>query len=494
MTPIKRARRRAADLHALRVRPAGAHWRLGRQCQGQAHAHLRCAAAVRSCRRQGDAAAAISAIDSELDQDSALVRFTFAGKVDVRTFREDNSYVVDVSAGGSQGRASGRHGALRRAGGLRPSSTERSKRSASGRAAADGAPPADDRRPRPRPQSAAASRASASAAGAAARNATRRSRPAGSPPRCRSPARCRTPALQRRSGAAPSRAAPDAGKLTPPAPSPNAVPPRRRQARAAGRAGRATTAATRSSSSSAQGDNLTLLFPFETPTPAAVFRRAIRSGWSSTPQAESRSRRSRPRSATVIKSVVAHAPARRRVGADQARAAATGQRRRATAPAWTVTLGNEVVEPTRPLAISRNIIGTVARERHRLPFDDPRDLHRLDDPDAGDTLLVVTALGACARLPQDPGLRRIPHARPSPRRGRPAARRRRQCRALRRQGHHQPSDRAHALRHREQRQRRDLSSPGARHAVLGLRPSGRIRRAQIRAHATPQRWRRIRSG
>ena len=39
----------------------------------------------------------IEGIDSELDQEAALVRFAFSGKVDVRTFREDNSYVVDVS-------------------------------------------------------------------------------------------------------------------------------------------------------------------------------------------------------------------------------------------------------------------------------------------------------------------------------------------------------------------------------------------------------------
>ena len=39
----------------------------------------------------------IGAIDSEIDQDSAVVRFIFAGKVDVRTFREDMSYVVDVT-------------------------------------------------------------------------------------------------------------------------------------------------------------------------------------------------------------------------------------------------------------------------------------------------------------------------------------------------------------------------------------------------------------
>ena len=39
----------------------------------------------------------ISAIDSDSDQDTAAVRFAFSSKVDVRTFREENSYIVDVS-------------------------------------------------------------------------------------------------------------------------------------------------------------------------------------------------------------------------------------------------------------------------------------------------------------------------------------------------------------------------------------------------------------
>ena len=48
--------------------------------------------------------------------------------------------------------------------------------------------------------------------------------------------------------------------------------------------------------------------------------------------------------------------------------------------------------PTRPLGIARNIVGT-SRASITIPFDDPRKLHRLADPDIGDTLLVVTALG-----------------------------------------------------------------------------------------------------
>ena len=49
----------------------------------------------------GDAVAAlppmVASIHSELDRGSTNVRFDFSDKVDVRTFREDNSYIVDVS-------------------------------------------------------------------------------------------------------------------------------------------------------------------------------------------------------------------------------------------------------------------------------------------------------------------------------------------------------------------------------------------------------------
>ena len=40
----------------------------------------------------------IESIDSETDHDTVLVRFNFGAKVDVRTFREDNSFVVDVES------------------------------------------------------------------------------------------------------------------------------------------------------------------------------------------------------------------------------------------------------------------------------------------------------------------------------------------------------------------------------------------------------------
>jgi tetratricopeptide (TPR) repeat protein len=57
----------------------------------------------------------------------------------------------------------------------------------------------------------------------------------------------------------------------------------------------------------------------------------------------------------------------------------------------TVMIGDAVSEQPRALAIMRNTSGN--RTTAAIPFDDPRTVHRLVDPEAGDTVLVVTALG-----------------------------------------------------------------------------------------------------
>ena len=64
---------------------------------------------------------------------------------------------------------------------------------------------------------------------------------------------------------------------------------------------------------------------------------------------------------------------------------------------WTLTLGNEVAEPTRALAVTRNVIGA-ARPSVTIPIEDPRQIHRIEDPDAGDTLFVITALAPARGL------------------------------------------------------------------------------------------------
>ena len=59
-------------------------------------------------------------------------------------------------------------------------------------------------------------------------------------------------------------------------------------------------------------------------------------------------------------------------------------------PTWTVQIGDTAIDTTRSLTMSRNLIGP-NRSSVTIPFDSPHLVHRLDDPDAGDTLVVVTA-------------------------------------------------------------------------------------------------------
>ena len=64
----------------------------------------------------------------------------------------------------------------------------------------------------------------------------------------------------------------------------------------------------------------------------------------------------------------------------------------ADGPGWIVNIGDTVTVPTRPLGIARSIVGK-GRASIAIPFEDPRKIHRLNDPDIGDRLMVITALG-----------------------------------------------------------------------------------------------------
>ena len=59
--------------------------------------------------------------------------------------------------------------------------------------------------------------------------------------------------------------------------------------------------------------------------------------------------------------------------------------------AWAVTLSDSISEPSKPLGVSRNT-ASGGRTSAAVPFDDPRQMHWIKDPDIGDTLLVVTGL------------------------------------------------------------------------------------------------------
>jgi tetratricopeptide (TPR) repeat protein len=57
---------------------------------------------------------------------------------------------------------------------------------------------------------------------------------------------------------------------------------------------------------------------------------------------------------------------------------------------WTVQIGDSAIDTMRGLDITRNLIGP-NRSSVTIAFDAPHVMHRLDDPEAGDALMVVTA-------------------------------------------------------------------------------------------------------
>ncbi len=63
----------------------------------------------------------------------------------------------------------------------------------------------------------------------------------------------------------------------------------------------------------------------------------------------------------------------------------------ATGAKWTLSFADKVLSPPRPLMVLRNVANP-ARADIVVPFVDPSRLHKITDPNAGDTLLVVTAL------------------------------------------------------------------------------------------------------
>ena len=305
----------------------------------------------------------IESIASEIDQDSVLVRFAFRTKVDLRTFREDNSYVVDV--GVADAKSAQQDGTVRS-----DELTQLALELAARQAAAPGIQP---------PKTVPARRANIAAPEPA-------SPPPPPPPRQAAAPAAAPPAAEKPVAPVPPQAAVAPAAAAPPQ-AESAVAAEEPRAPQLPRDGSAVVKA----SLKRTGDHVILQFPFATTTPAAIFRRAdtlwlvfdtddaisIAALNAEQGKAIRSAIATRQRNVAVVR-VKLDRPQLISVATDGAE--------------WIVTLGNEIVEPTRPLAISRSVVGP-SRSSLVISFDDPRRLHRIDDPDAGDTLFVVTAVG-----------------------------------------------------------------------------------------------------
>ena len=347
---------------------------------------------------------AIGGIDTELRDDSALVRFSFLANVDVRSFRDDGSYVLDVVGADTKPDESN---AVAPAMPQQSAAPETTPPATVPPAAANdaAAPHAEAQAPAPTkkpdiappatiaaPEQPAAQPTPPPAAAQAAPLPSPADKPAATP---KAEAQIAAPETQPQS--APSA---DTAKAAPTAPPPPAPPPPQRDAaaapdkapandappprpRAANTSGKVAAELTR------QAANLKLSFAFTTATAAAVFNRADTLWIVFDSNADiDLSALDGEASGTIRGAEFTHAPDADivRIKLDHPHLASVdidGQ-------TWTVQIGDSAIDTTRALTINRNLIGP-NRSSVSIPFDAPHLVHRLDDPDAGDTLVVVTA-------------------------------------------------------------------------------------------------------
>ncbi|HKS62119.1 MAG TPA: tetratricopeptide repeat protein [Xanthobacteraceae bacterium] len=277
----------------------------------------------------------IAGVDAQSRGDSASVQFDFVGKVDIRTFREDNNFIVDVQP-------------------IRPRE-----------GAVD-----------PAAQVAALAAAAAKTEPAAPEQPAKPVQAAAAPP----------------AKPAADLAAPAPAAAEPPQSAEKPSPPATVAAREAEDAKPASDAsAPVVADVRRHGDALRITFPFAQPTPAAVFRRAD-TIWLVFDNAGpidigkiAAASGSGIRAATVTRSNGGQVVQLKLERPKLTSAGTEGN-------AWTVIVGDMMLEPTQPLSTVR-LVQAGGRASVTIPFNDPRQLHRLADADVGDTLLVVTALG-----------------------------------------------------------------------------------------------------
>jgi tetratricopeptide (TPR) repeat protein len=329
----------------------------------------------------------VGAISSELEDDSALVRFVIAANVDIRTFRDEKGYVVDVvnpagDADQPDHATPNLQGLLQGVAPQMPPPAKAASEDAAAPSAARKADPPNIEAPatiaaQPPPPAAAPPPAIAPQTTMPAAPPAIKSESTPSPA-AQNVAPATAPAVPVAPVAAKPSAAADAPASSP-APAAEVIKPRASQ-----------TAGAVAVELARQGATLKLSFPFATPVGAAVFHRAD-TLWivfdakadidlSALDGEPSRTIRSYEFTHTADANIV-------RLKLDRPHLTSVAS----DGPVWTVGIGDTVLDPTRTLDISRTVIGP-NRSNVAISFAAPQRLHRIADPDVGDSLFVVTAL------------------------------------------------------------------------------------------------------
>jgi len=340
----------------------------------------------------------LKSIESEVDFETVAVVFTLNGTPQVRTFREERSIIVDIGLDGAA-KPKPTEGSAKQ-----PAVAESSPAIAPPQTAPakDATPPAElkpsapaaallaEAKPTQAPQTAkeqpkpvenpvppreaqapaplAEANASSDAAAVAPASVPAAASPAPTPPAdAAAPVPAPAPPVEI---ARPSQRAPTADAERPP-PNPNAV----------------VVASVQQS-----GETMRIEFPFAAATPAAVFQRADALWLVFDTPTQIDLTAIQADNDNGVREVLFE---RAKDGAATIRFKLTRPRMSsivADGPTWTVTIADTMTASTKPLTVARSIVGK-NRASLAIPFDDPRAIHDVTDPDIGDRLLIVTALG-----------------------------------------------------------------------------------------------------
>jgi tetratricopeptide (TPR) repeat protein len=340
----------------------------------------------------------LKSIESEVDFDTVAVVFTLSGTPQVRTFREDRSIIVDIGLDGA----------------AKPKSTEGSAKQpvvAEGSPAIappQTAPPKDATPPaEPKPPAPAAAPPVEAKPTQAPQTANEQPKPAENPAPPKeaqapaSPAEANAsfdsaavaPAPSPPAASVPAAASPDAA-TPPPAPAPPvemARPPQRAPIADAERPPPNPNAVVVAGVQQS-GETMRIEFPFAVATPAAVFQRADTLWLVFDTPMQIDLAAIQADNDNGVREVLFE---RTKDGAATIRFKLTRPRMSsivADGPTWIVTVADTVTASTKPLTVARSIVGK-NRASLAIPFDDPRAIHDVTDPDIGDRLFIVTALG-----------------------------------------------------------------------------------------------------
>src|SRR6478735_1882516 len=328
----------------------------------------------------------LKSIEAEVDFDSVAVVFTLNGTPEVRTFREDRSIVVDIGLDGAKAKQAEEGAATRQAPDPTPKiSLPETKPSKS---------PAAEILPKAAPPKMEAS------APPIARPAPEAGSPAKDDKQTK-PAATISPLPSQQSQASSEPTTPAPASIAPqvPAtvaePSP-AAPPVVKTTQpfvtdADGVRPKANPNAVVVATAQQSGASVRVDFPFAGPTPAAAFQRADTLWLVFDTPAQLDLAALQADNDNGVREVLFE---RADDGAAIVRIKLARPRMaslEADGPAWVVKIADTTTASIQPLGIARSIVGK-NRASIAIPFENPRAIHTVKDPDIGDRLLVITAL------------------------------------------------------------------------------------------------------